>query len=72
MVPVVVLGAWSTGAAEAITRPAVRRLAMLLPLVLLAFMVCAAWVFADVAHTLDDSGLAGPPRRVAEPVRGGT
>lgn len=64
VVPVAVLGAWITGAAETSPGPSVRRLTMLAPLVLLSFMLGAAWVFADVAHTLDDSGLAGPARRV--------
>jgi hypothetical protein len=65
VVPVVVLGAWSVGALEAITRPSVRRLAMLLPLVVLMFVLGASWVFVDVQHTLDDGGFTESPQRVA-------
>jgi hypothetical protein len=65
VIPVAVLAAWSIGAAQAITLPSARRLATLLPLVLLLFMVGASWVFGRVERTLDDSGLIGSPQTVA-------
>jgi len=57
VIPVAVLAAWSTGAAHSITLPVARRLATLLPLVLLLFMFGASWMFRDVARTLDTTGL---------------
>ena len=57
VIPVAVLAAWSTGAAHPITLPVARRLATLLPLVLLLFMFGASWMFGDVARTLDTTGL---------------
>jgi hypothetical protein len=65
VVPVVVLGAWSTGAAEVIASPTVRRVAMLSPVVLLMFMLGASWVFMDARPTLVGSGLTRSPQRVA-------
>jgi hypothetical protein len=65
VIPVAVLAAWSTGAARAITLPSARRLATLLPIVLLLFMFGASWVFGRVERTLDDSGLIGSPQSVA-------
>ena len=65
VIPVAVLAAWSTGAAQAITLPAARRLAILLPLVLLLFMFGASWVLGRVERSLDDSGLTSSPQSVA-------
>ena len=64
-IPVAVLAAWSTGAAQTIPLPSARRLATSLPVILLAFMLGASWVLRDVMRTLDYSGLASSPRRVA-------
>jgi hypothetical protein len=65
VVPVVVLGAWSAGAAEAIASPAVRRVAMVSAVVLLMFLLGASWIFMDARPTLVGSGLIRSPQRVA-------
>ena len=65
VVPVALLGAWTAGAATVIASPSVRRLATALPLILLAFMLGASWVFMDGEHALEESGLTASPKRVA-------
>jgi hypothetical protein len=57
IVPIAVLAAWTVGAARGIGRPALRTLAMVVPVTLLLVMLSATWVFADVGDTLEDTGL---------------
>ena len=57
VVPIVLLAAWTVGAASAWTASAVRRSVTLVTVVLLVHTLGAAYVFADVARELDTSGL---------------
>jgi hypothetical protein len=58
VVPVVLLAAWTVGAASAWPSAAVRRSVTLVSAALLLQMLGAAYVFADVARDLDTSGLS--------------
>ena len=58
VVPVVLLGAWTVGAASAWTSMTVRRSVTLVPVVLLLYVFGAAYMFSDVARDLDTSGLS--------------
>jgi hypothetical protein len=63
--PVVLLAAWTVGAAAAWTAPAARALAALIPALLLVQMFAAAWVFSDVRRELDTSGLSDSWGKIA-------
>ena len=58
VVPVVLLAAWVVGVAPAWRSAAIRIPAIVIPLVLMVQMLGAAYVYADVAHELDTSGLS--------------
>jgi hypothetical protein len=55
IVPVVLLGAWSAGAADAIATPLGRASALLLPVALLGAMLVAMWIFGGLAGQLETS-----------------
>lgn len=58
VVPIVLLAAWTVGAASAWTAAAVRRSVTFVTVVLLVHTLSAAYVFADAARDLDTSGLS--------------
>jgi len=57
-IPVVALAAWSIAAASGISSPLARRLATVVPAVLLVLMLAAASSYGSVVRRLDESGLA--------------
>lgn len=58
VVPVVLLAAWVVGVAPTWRSAAIRIPMVVAPVVLLVQMLGAAYVYADVAHELDTSGLS--------------
>ena len=58
VVPIVLLAAWTVGAASALGAAAARRSVTFVTVVLLVHTLGAAYVFADVARDLDTSGLS--------------
>jgi len=63
--PMVLLAAWTAGTAAAWTLPAARVVAMLVPALLLAQMVAAAYDFSDGRRELDTSGLSDSWGKIA-------
>jgi hypothetical protein len=63
--PVVLLAAWTVGAAAASTSAPARALAALLPVLLLVQMFAAAYAFSDVSRELDTSGLSDSWGKIA-------
>ena len=58
MLPVALLGAWSVSAFWVVPNRPWRVVAMLVPVVLLATMLCAAWSYTEAARELDTGGLS--------------
>ena len=63
--PMVLLAAWTAGTTAAWTLPAARVVATLVPAVLLAQMIAAAYDFSDVRRELDTSGLSDSWGKIA-------
>jgi hypothetical protein len=58
VLPVALLGAWSVSALSAIPNRPLRVVAMLVPVILLATMLWAAWGYTEAARELDTAGLS--------------